>query len=41
MTDPKTDLNPLTAFFHAVMDELRKRLDPEGYAELLRKCNES
>lgn len=33
MTD---GLNP---FFQAVMDELRKRLTPEEYANLLEKCD--
>lgn len=29
---------PLAVFFRAVMDELKKRLVPAEYAELLKEC---
>lgn len=32
------EVNPLTVFFHVVMNELRRRLTPENFAELLEEC---
>lgn len=32
-------LNPLTAFFRAVLDEVRKRLTPEEFADLSEECD--
>lgn len=34
------DSNPLTAFFQVVLEELRKRLTPEEYQDLLKDCQE-
>jgi len=31
---------PLAAFFRAVLDELRKRLNPAQFSELLEECRE-
>lgn len=31
--------NPLTEFFRVVLHELRNRLSPEEYAELLKECD--
>ena len=31
------EANPLVVFFHAVMNELRRRLTPENFAELLKE----
>ena len=33
------DSNPLAAFFRTVLDELRKRLTPAEFAELLSQCD--
>ena len=33
--------NPLSAFFHAVMNELRKRLSHEEFVALLKDCQEA
>jgi len=30
--------NPIATFFRAVLDELRKRLTPEEFADILEKC---
>lgn len=33
------DSNPLLAFFRAVLDEMKKRLTPAEFADLLKECN--
>lgn len=38
MTAERT--NPLAVFFEVIMDELRKRLTPEEYQDLLKECQE-
>ena len=34
------DSNPLTVFFQVVLEELRKRLTPAEYQDLLKDCQE-
>jgi hypothetical protein len=38
MTD---DSSPLATFFHVVLDELRKRLTPTEFSELLKEVEDS
>lgn len=33
------EVNPLLIFFHAVMNELRRTLPPEDFAEMLEECS--
>ncbi|MBY8998353.1 MAG: hypothetical protein KGD60_11535 [Candidatus Thorarchaeota archaeon] len=32
------EINPLAVFFQVVLNELRRRLTPEEYADLLKEC---
>jgi hypothetical protein len=32
-------INPLAAFFRAVLDELRRRVFPEEFADMLEGCD--